>query len=203
MVRKKSHISKKRERRTSKFHLNEEDAKTEKILIENFVALQRVITHLSEKFDYLATQISKMLNLFEISAKSLAEKEFNKNEDTRDVRKVVEKLDGLIEQNKTIAKGLLLLHDEVSPTKSSMQRPEAPLFPVRAAHPSKPIPNPPQERRVPKQILTLPQEKYFSPQTQNVSQEKYQKSISSEGEDDFSSKPQLPRFTSALKEENG
>jgi len=49
---------------------------TEKILIENFIALQKVITNLSIKFDKLTNQISSLLELFEVSAKTLAEKRF-------------------------------------------------------------------------------------------------------------------------------
>ena len=46
----------------------------EKILIENFVSLQRVMTNLSEKFDGLSNNISKLLELFELSATALAKK---------------------------------------------------------------------------------------------------------------------------------
>ena len=46
---------------------------TNQILVENFVSLQKVMTNLSIKFDNLSMQISKLLELFEISAKTLAE----------------------------------------------------------------------------------------------------------------------------------
>jgi len=96
---------------------------TENILIENFVALQRVMTNLSLKFDNLTSQISKLLELFEISAKSLAEKHSGlergeKNED------MVEKLDNLLEQNKVIARGLTLLHGSNSPQIPQHPRPQ-------------------------------------------------------------------------------
>ncbi|NMB66704.1 hypothetical protein GYA25_01435, partial [Candidatus Woesearchaeota archaeon] len=38
-------------------------------LIENFVSLQRVMTNLAVKLEDLSSQISKLLELFEISAK--------------------------------------------------------------------------------------------------------------------------------------
>ena len=44
---------------------NERDIQTEKILVENFVALQKVMVNLSIKFDNLSGQISKLLELFE------------------------------------------------------------------------------------------------------------------------------------------
>jgi len=57
---------------------NERDIQTEKILVENFVALQKVMVNLSIKFDNLSGQISKLLELFEISAKAFTEKELGK-----------------------------------------------------------------------------------------------------------------------------
>ncbi len=85
---------------------------TNEILVENFVSLQRVMTNLSIKFDNLTTQISKLLELFEISAKTLAEKNPNLEGNTEEV---VKKLDNLLEQNKVIARGLTLLHESNSP----------------------------------------------------------------------------------------
>jgi hypothetical protein len=86
-----------------------EGVKVEKVLIENFVSLQHVMTNLVVKFDSLSSQISKLLELFEISAKVLAEKGVIGEERTD--KKVAEKLDILLEQNKIIAKGLSLLHE--------------------------------------------------------------------------------------------
>jgi hypothetical protein len=201
MVKRKSHSSKKKEKKIHKRHLSEEDSKTEKILIENFVALQRVITHLSEKFDSLATQISKMLNLFEISAKSLAEKEFDKTEDTKDVKKVVEKLDGLLEQNRTIAKGLLLLHEEVSPMKDSIPRQETPSFAQRQEVAFTPRQEVPAFIPRPKPSIPTP-ERYTPLQAPTPPSERYQKSISSETGNNIPPKPQPPKFKPLTKEGN-
>ncbi len=82
----------------------------EKALMENFVATQKVMVNLSGKLDNLATQISKLLELFEISAKALAEKNFQISE-SKDSKKVIEKIDSLLEQNKLIARGLTLMHE--------------------------------------------------------------------------------------------
>lgn len=103
------------------------DAKMEKILVENFVSLQRVMTNLSVKFDDLATQISKLLGLFELSAKTLAEKNFNL--EGKSDQNMVGKLDSLLEQNKTLARGLALLHEPspkreyYSPAQKPLQQP--------------------------------------------------------------------------------
>jgi hypothetical protein len=89
---------------------NPEKVKVEQVLIENFVSLQKVMTNLAVKFDSLSSQISKLLELFEISAKTLAEKgDLGENKEDK---KVAEKLDNLLEQNKVIAKGIALLHEK-------------------------------------------------------------------------------------------
>lgn len=93
-----------------------------KILVENFVSLQRVMTNLSIKFDNLAEQISKLLQLFEISAKALAEKEFSLEKGDKSSKKIMEKIDTLLEQNKIIARGLTLMHEKNSETASPVQR---------------------------------------------------------------------------------
>jgi len=82
-----------------------------KILVENFVSLQKVLTNLAGKFDSLADNISKLLQLFEISAKTFAEKQptFDFEKD----KEFLDKLDKLLDQNKTIAKGLTLMEEKI------------------------------------------------------------------------------------------
>jgi hypothetical protein len=89
---------------------DDSERKVEQILVENFVSLQKVMTNLAVKFDNLSGQISKLLELFEISAKTLAEKGYQYSEEKVD-KKVIEKLDNVLEQNKIIAKGIALLHE--------------------------------------------------------------------------------------------
>ena len=100
------------------------------ILVENFVSLQRVMTNLSIKFDNLTVQISKLLELFEISAKTLAEKSYNLK-DNKNGGEMVEKLDNLLEQNKVIARGLTLLHESNSPQLPPKLPPQQPMQPPR------------------------------------------------------------------------
>jgi len=99
-------------------HHHETVSDTEKVLVENFVSLQKVITNLSIKFDSLATQISKLLELFEISAKVLAEKDYEEEKTNKENTKILEKIENVLEQNKTIAKGLTLMHDKINPSSS-------------------------------------------------------------------------------------
>lgn len=103
----------------------------DKILVENFVSLQKVMTNLASKFDNLSTQISKLLELFEISAKTLAEKDYAKKDDNK---KVVDRLDSLLEQNKVIARGLALLHEKEMPEEQ-----EIVLMPQKIPQPTQPV----------------------------------------------------------------
>ncbi len=101
---------------------NTSENRVERILVENFVSLQKVMTNLSLKFDNLASQISKLLDLFEISAKTLAEKEFSL--ENKDNKKILEKIDNIVDQNKVIARGLALLHE--SNSEENLQAPPPP-----------------------------------------------------------------------------
>jgi len=80
----------------------------EKTLVENFVALQKVMTNLALSFDNLSSRITKLLDLFEASAKTLSEKDF---ETPKTDKEINDKIDKLLEHNKVFAKGLSLLHE--------------------------------------------------------------------------------------------
>ena len=131
----------------------------DRMLVENFVSLQRVMTNLSLKFDNLSTQISKLLELFEISAKTIVEKYPNSKTEAKSGREIAGKLDNLLEQNKIIARGLMFLHE--SPQLSSKERFGQPM--------------PPQQRQNP----PLPQER----KTSNAPEE-YHKSLSPKQDDE-------------------
>ncbi len=92
-------------------------AELEKTLIDNFVNLQRVLTNLSIKFDSLSENISKLLQLFEISAKSFVTNQEDKGEENKDL---LNKLDTLLEQNKIIAKGITLMEERLREQKQEI-----------------------------------------------------------------------------------
>ncbi|MAH51127.1 hypothetical protein CMI37_35245 [Candidatus Pacearchaeota archaeon] len=79
----------------------------EELLIENFVGLQKAMTNLSIRFENLSGQIVKLLQVFEESAKSLVG---GKHEDDNEMLK---KIDSLLDQNKTIAQGLVLMESKL------------------------------------------------------------------------------------------
>lgn len=79
-------------------------------LIENFVNLQKVLTNLAVKFEDLSGNISKLLQLFELSAKSFADKPIK----TPGIdEEFLKKLDSLLDQNKTISKGIMMMEERV------------------------------------------------------------------------------------------
>ena len=135
---------------------------TEKVLIENFVSLQKVMVNLSVKFDDLTKQISKLLELFEISAKSLAEKDVDLEKANRDTKVILEKMDNMFDQNKTIAKGLTLIHDRIE----NQDDYGSPIYEPPKTLP-KMIPKP-MPKKIPKQVM-----EHGSPNSE------YKKSISS------------------------
>jgi len=85
-----------------------ESRNTEKLLFENYVELQKVLTSLAVNIDALSKRIDKLVGLFEQSVKTVAEKDFQ--EETKN-RQVQDKLEMLINQNKIIAQGVSLIHE--------------------------------------------------------------------------------------------
>ena len=86
-------------------------ATLEQRLLENLVELQKVHTHLAEKFDNLSDQIAQLLGLFEMAARSFGEQPANQVVEKD--KEFLEKVDKLLEQNKTIAKGLTLVEERI------------------------------------------------------------------------------------------
>jgi len=78
---------------------------TEKLLIENFIVLQRVLTNMSVKFESLSKEMSSMLNLFESSAKAFNEK-LEKGEIGNENKELEDKLNIILDQNKKIENAL-------------------------------------------------------------------------------------------------
>lgn len=77
-------------------------------LIENSLLLQKKDAELLNSVNELVKKIDKMLNVFDEASKHVMEV----GED-RKIMELTEKLESLLEQNKTIAKGLLMLEQYV------------------------------------------------------------------------------------------
>lgn len=84
-------------------------AEREEMLIENFVGLQHAMTNLSIKFGSLSDNISNLLMVFEEAARNFAEG----GPGMKDNQDMIKKINSLLEQNKTIARGLVLMEGKL------------------------------------------------------------------------------------------
>lgn len=98
-------------------------------LIDNFVALQKVQTNLSEKLDALAKQIAELLKLFESTAKTFAENPAVLTSE-RD-KEFLSKINQLLEQDRAIAKGVVYIEERVDAMEKGMMG-EHPSFSTSA-----------------------------------------------------------------------
>lgn len=89
------------------------DEKFQQAMIQNFILTQKVMTNLAEKLDSLSDQTSKLLALFEISAKSFIEKGSEGGKLVKEDKDLLDKIDRLMDQNKVIAKGLTMIEEKV------------------------------------------------------------------------------------------
>lgn len=120
---KKSSVSKKIEERSDAE--SPKNANMQKMLIENFISFQNVLVDVSSKLNNLTDQISKLLELFEESAKAFMEKDLKFVGGGSD-RELSGKIDRLLEQNKIIARGITLLHEANSPQPMPAQQMQQP-----------------------------------------------------------------------------
>ncbi len=122
---KRKHVSSKRKKMTAK--------QREELLIENFVGLQHAMTNMSIKFGALSDNISKLLQIFEESAKNFV------SGGKPDDAEMLKKIDSLLNQNKTIAKGLVLMEGKLRGRNEEpeMMLPRSQVSPVRP----KPLPS--------------------------------------------------------------
>lgn len=81
----------------------------QELLVENFVGLQKAMTNMSIKFESLSEQMRHLLEIFEVSAKNFAVTA----PESKDKEEFLEKINSLLDQNKTIARGLVLLEEKL------------------------------------------------------------------------------------------
>jgi hypothetical protein len=116
----------------------------EELLIENFVGLQHAMTNMSIKFGALSDNISKLLQVFEEAAKNFVSG--GKSDD----KDMLNKIDSLLNQNKTIAKGLVLMEGKLRSRAEEPQRAQ-----TSAGMPSSGMPNPGMPSARPKPLPRL------------------------------------------------
>ena len=83
----------------------------EEKILHNLVELQRIHTNLAQKFDKLSDQLTELLNLFEMAARTFASQPHIQA--TEKDKEFLDKIDKLLEQNKLIAKGLTLMEGKM------------------------------------------------------------------------------------------
>lgn len=91
------------------------------LLMENSVVLQKILTEVAINLKVLNEKLDNLLSLFEESAKTFKEK---KPEGEKE-KEIVDKLNDISNQNRTIAKGVMLLEQAVR-TESEEQLPLKP-----------------------------------------------------------------------------
>jgi conjugal transfer/entry exclusion protein len=108
--------------------------KLEGKMIENMNSLQKVQINIAEKFDGLTKELSKLLGLFETTAQIFANDPMHQITD-KDTE-FLEKVNQVLDQNKTIAKGLTIMEDKLR----NREYPELPRYttPVREVHAPQP-----------------------------------------------------------------
>ncbi len=94
-----------------KIEEGEKQESIEEAVLKNLISLQKINTDLAEKFDRLAKEISTLLGLFEVTAKNFS-KHIALGEYEKD-KEFLEKIDKLLDQNKTLAKGLTLMEERL------------------------------------------------------------------------------------------
>ncbi|MBU2522799.1 MAG: hypothetical protein KKE23_00725 [Nanoarchaeota archaeon] len=80
-----------------------------KILIENEIEMQKILADLSLDIKNLTSELSKLVELFKEASKTLSDEKISKDIEKEDMRNMGDNVDTLVDQNKTIAKGLLLM----------------------------------------------------------------------------------------------
>ncbi|MBW6442273.1 hypothetical protein K0A97_00635 [Patescibacteria group bacterium] len=121
-------------------------------IANNFASLQKIMVTLAGKFDDLSNQLSKLLELFETSAESLANKEFNAEDDSKEI---LRKLNNISQQAGLIGKGLALIH-EINTEKNlpfNEEEESNPNIPLMAQMPPPPRMMPPPRSRPPQRIV--------------------------------------------------
>lgn len=106
--------------RTTKIRkISQNGGEISNLILENTVALQRNLVETTEELKNLNIKLTRLLEIFE-KANRTFEDSLEKGTET-DVVELEKKIDALVEQNRIIAKGLLLLEKSTRSTMSSSQ----------------------------------------------------------------------------------
>ncbi len=100
-------------------------------ILQSLIDLQKVHLDVAEKFDKLSQQITNLLALFEMTARSFASQP--QMQGVEKDKEFLEKIDKLLDQNKLLAKGLTLMEERMRERiYGSQQRPPQRFQPPEA-----------------------------------------------------------------------
>lgn len=88
-------------------------SKEMQLLVENNVKLQGVLADVSVELKSLTKEITKLLGVFQEAGKTFGEEKAVEDVEEEKQRDLIPKLDNLIDQNKAIAKALILLESTI------------------------------------------------------------------------------------------
>ncbi len=84
-----------------------------KVLIQNNIDLQKILVDLSSDVKRLTEELSILVGLFKEASRTLNDEKITKDMAAEDIKGIATKLDSLSEQNRTMAKGILLMESAV------------------------------------------------------------------------------------------
>ena len=89
-----------------------------KLLVQNSLALQKIMADLAIDIKKLSKNVSELLEVFKEASKTLAEEKAEGKVKEEEMADLKNKIDALLEQNKTIAQGILLLESLLKPKEA-------------------------------------------------------------------------------------
>ncbi len=89
-----------------------------KMLVDNSVALQKGVTEMALSMNKLTKELSQLVELFKEASKSIASEKLDETVKKEELSSIKGKMDELLDQNKTIAKGIILLEGATKPKEN-------------------------------------------------------------------------------------
>ena len=86
-----------------------------RMLAENSMALQKVVADLATDFKKISKDVSDLLELFNEAVKTISAEKAEEKVKEEEIMELKSKIDSLIDQNKTIARGIVLLESSLKP----------------------------------------------------------------------------------------
>jgi len=86
------------------------------VLVQNQVELQKILANLSLEIKDLTSELSNLVQLFKEASKTLSDEKISNDIEKEDLKNIGSRVETLVDQNRTIAKGLLLMESAMRDT---------------------------------------------------------------------------------------